>query len=110
MSPRETDEAKLYDSRLRAAQGHTNQALKELASVEQSADAFIAAQATYARVDLQIAANKSKYSDASETLEKLRFRWRGDDLELQTLRKLGSLYYAKHDWRNGMAEIGRAHV
>ena len=105
LSPRDLEEAKIYDARLQAAQGHTNEAIKQLLAVEASTDPEIAAHATYARVDLQIEAKKTKTADAIETLEKLRYRWRGDDLELDTLRKLGSLYFAQSDWRNGMAVL-----
>jgi hypothetical protein len=39
---------------------------------------------------------------AISELEKLRFRWRGDALELDTLRKLGALYFAQRRWRDGL--------
>ena len=39
---------------------------------------------------------------AIDALEHLRFRWRGDVLELKTLRKLASLYFAKQSWRDGL--------
>jgi len=38
---------------------------------------------------------------AANALERLRFRWRGDILELNTLRKLASLYFAQKQWRDG---------
>ncbi len=42
-------------------------------------------------------------SDAGiAALERLRFRWRGDLLEMKTLRKLASLYFAKLRWRDGL--------
>ena len=110
LTEEESGEAKLYDARLLAAQGHLNQAVASLRGVEQSPALRIAALATYTRVDLQLAANKIKYDEATETLEKLRYRWRGDDLELQTLRKLGSLYFARKRWREGLTTIRIAAV
>src|SRR5262249_30740802 len=40
-----------------------------------------------------------------DTLEKLRFRWRGDTLELRTLRKLGTLYFGEQHWREGLQTL-----
>ena len=62
-----------------------------LRTLEKTDYAPIAAKATYARVEAELNAKKIKAPDAIEALEKLRYRWRGDDLELMTLRKLGSL-------------------
>jgi hypothetical protein len=110
LSPREGVEARLYQARLLAAQGHTNEAIQRLKALEQTDYAPIAAQATYARVETELAANKAKPADAIETLEKLRFRWRGDDLELMTLRKLGALYFADNKWREGLGVLRVASV
>ena len=38
----------------------------------------------------------------SPQLEMLRYRWRGDVLELKTLRKLGALYFGKQRWHDGL--------
>ena len=35
-------------------------------------------------------------------LEKLRYRWRGDALEMAVLQKLGQLYFDQQDWRKGL--------
>ena len=40
--------------------------------------------------------------EAITALDRLRFRWRGDALELRTLRKLGALYFAEKRWREGL--------
>ena len=42
---------------------------------------------------------------AIKSLENLRFRWRGDALEMRTLRKLASLYFAKQQWRDGLRTL-----
>jgi hypothetical protein len=38
-------------------------------------------------------------------LEALRYRWRGDALELKTLRKLGALYFQTKRWRDGLTVL-----
>ncbi len=45
---------------------------------------------------------KIKPAEAIEELERLRFQWRGDDVELQTLTELGNLYVAKSRFRDGL--------
>jgi hypothetical protein len=105
LSPRDSVEAKLYEAQLLAAQGHINEALARLRTLERTDYAPIAARATYARVETELAAKRGRPADAIATLENLRYRWRGDDLELKTLRKLGSLYFAQNDWRNGLGVL-----
>lgn len=105
LSPRESVEAKLYEAQLLAAQGHINEAIARLHTLERTDYMPIAVRATYARVDTELAAKKGKPADAIATLEDLRYRWRGDDLELKTLRKLGSLYFAQNNWRDGLGVL-----
>src|SRR5258706_1634439 len=94
LSPRKSVEARLYQARLLAAPRHAKEAISRLKTLEETDYPPIAARASYARVEAELGAKKIKSADAIEALEKLRFRWRGDDLELTTLRKLGSLYFA----------------
>ena len=48
-----------------------------------------------------------KPDQAIDMLERLRFRWRGDALEMKTLRKLAGLYFAKQLWRGPEDPAGR---
>jgi hypothetical protein len=105
LSPRESVEARLYEAQLLAAQGHINEAIARLHTLERTDYAPIAVKAIYARVETELAAKKVKPADAIATLENLRYRWRGDDLELKTLRKLGSLYFAQNNWRDGLGAL-----
>jgi len=82
--------------------GHVNEAVARLKELEASDFPPVAVKASFARVEAELAAKTLKSPDAIETLEKLRFRWRGDDLELRILRKLGSLYFADARWREGL--------
>jgi hypothetical protein len=105
LSPRDSVESRLYAAQLLAAQGHVNEAVARLRGLEATDYAPVAARATYARVDTLLSIKKIKPGDAINDLENLRFRWRGDDLELKTLRKLGSLYFGENRWREGMATL-----
>jgi hypothetical protein len=93
-----------------AAQGHVNEAVARLRELEASDFPPVAVKASFARVEAELTAKTLKSSDAIETLEKLRFRWRGDDLELRILRKLGSLYFADARWREGLDVLRIASV
>ena len=103
-------EARLYSARLLAAQGHANEAIARLAILEQTDAMPIAIEASFARVNAQLAAKKTTSAQAIDTLEKLRYRWRGDDLELRILRRLGSLYFAGQKWREGFGVLRTAAV
>lgn len=99
---REAVEARLYAAQLLAAQGHVNEAVARLTALEAADYIPIAVRATFARIDAQIKAKKLSSKDAIETLERLRYRWRGDNLELKVLRQLGALYFADKNWREGL--------
>jgi hypothetical protein len=101
LSHRDSLQAKLLKARLLAAQSHVNEAVSQLRALENADYVPVAVQATYARVEVQLGAKKIAPKDAIEALETLRFRWRGDMLELNTLRKLGSLYFQHQRWREG---------
>jgi hypothetical protein len=105
LTPRESVESRLYQAQLLAAQGHINESISRLRTLEQTDYAPIAAKAVFARVQIELAAKKTKPADAIKRLEELRYRWRGDDLELKTLRKLGSLYFAQESWREGLTVL-----
>jgi len=110
LSPRDSVEARLLKAQLLAAQGHINEAVARLRNLEQTDYAPVAARAMFARVEAQLKVKKVKPAEAIETLEKLRFRWRGDELEVKTLRMLGSLYFADSRWREGLEVLRVAAV
>ncbi len=74
-------------------------------AVEKSDDERAAAHAIFDHVTAGLAAKKMPPAIAIDMLEKLRYRWRGDALELQTLRKLGSLYFSTQHWREGLQTL-----
>ena len=102
LGPRETAEAGLMQAQLLGAQGHANEAIARLRALENAEFPPVAVKAAFARVEAELNAKTLKPQDAIEPLEKLRFRWRGDDLELRILRKLGALYFAESRWREGL--------
>jgi hypothetical protein len=100
--------AEYLRARVMAARGQVNEAIAEFARLETAEMPSVAARATYSRVELALAAKRIKPQDAAEALERLRFRWRGDAIELGTLRLLGSLYFSEQRWREGFASLRTA--
>jgi len=98
-------DAELTRARLFAQEGRYRDALALFGAVENGGDDRLAAQAIYDGVDASLACGAVTRDGAIATLEALRFRWRGDGLELKTLRKLGALYFAKQDWRKGLETL-----
>jgi hypothetical protein len=94
--------ADLANARLLAQENRYGEAARRFAAVEQSGDERLTAQAIYYHTNAALAAGAMTRAQAIESLEKLRFRWRGDALEMKTLRKLASLYFAGSQWREGL--------
>ncbi len=98
-------EAELTRARLFAQEGRYRDASALFGAVQNGGDDALAAQAIYADVDAGLTSGALTHKAAIGTLEALRFRWRGDDLELKTLRKLGALYFGEQRWREGLESL-----
>lgn len=61
-----------------------------------------AARARLEGTVLKAAKGKLGPAEAIDALERLRFQWRGDDIELETLRQLGKLYVENNRIRDGL--------
>jgi hypothetical protein len=95
-------QATLDRARLYAAEGRKTKSDKLFAAVESGGDEQQGAQAIYYRVTTGLANGSLNAAQASNALERLRFRWRGDLLELKTLRKLAAIYFGEKHWRDGL--------
>jgi hypothetical protein len=102
LPPRLMIAAELERARLYAAENRAKDAAVLFAAVEKSGDDMQAARSIYYRVEAGLAADTLPPKTAIAELEKLRFRWRGDALEMKTLRKLSALYFAQKRWREGL--------
>lgn len=105
LSPRDTLAAELAQARLNATQSRFTESAEHFAAIEKSGDEKLAAQAIFYHTNAALAASTMTTAQAIEQLEKLRFRWRGDGLELKTLRKLASLYFKGNRWREGLKTL-----
>ena len=95
-------EANVVRARLLAAENRGHEAALLFNAAEASGNDRAAAESLYYRTDAALKAGVMTSDAAIAALERLRFRWRGDLLEMKTLRKLASLYFAKQRWRDGL--------
>ncbi|MGN6515928.1 MAG: tetratricopeptide repeat protein [Rhizomicrobium sp.] len=95
-------ESEIARAKLYARENRKRDAFALFDAVEKSGDERAAAQAIYAHVEAGLETKTMSPATAIDMLEKLRYRWRGDALELKTLRKLGALYFQTRHWRDGL--------
>lgn len=98
-------EADLVRARIQATTGNYAKSVPLFASVQNGGDERLAAQAIYYQVDAGLNAHAIKPAQAIDVLERLRFRWRGDALEMKTLRRLAGLYFAGNQYREGLKTL-----
>jgi tetratricopeptide (TPR) repeat protein len=98
-------EARLGRARIAAAEGRYDAAVPEFTAVEKSGDERLEAAAIYYHTEAALNAGALQPKQAIGALERLRYRWRGDGLELKTLRKLASLYFKGNDWQDGLKTL-----
>lgn len=76
--------------------------------VKNSKDRWNAARAEFALIDLGLQQETVSVGEAAKRLERLRYQWRGDRLELAILKKLGEIYLGKGDYRKGLSTLRTA--
>ena len=105
LSEHDALEAKLIKARIDAGQNHYPVAVAGFRAVENGSDEKLAAQAIYYQTNAALAADAITAKQATGVLERLRYRWRGDSLEMKTLRKLASLYFGQRQWQSGLKAL-----
>lgn len=105
LEPRLALEAELAEARVSAVEGRYRAAAPKFVALEHSGREDLAAKAIFYHTTAALTAGAIDQNNAIEALERLRFRWRGDSLEMKTLRKLASLYFARGDWRDGLKTL-----
>lgn len=64
----------------------------------------------FARAEMLLANKKMTPAEAITEIEKLRYAWRGDEIELAVLKRLGELYIDVADYRNGLQTLREAMI
>jgi hypothetical protein len=107
-TPRTKAMATLLAAKAAAGTGSWDAALAAVASLDSETDREIRARADYAKAVIGVDSGKLPLADAVRQLDGLRYAWRGDDFEIELLRRLGGLYIQGGDIRSGLSTMGSA--
>jgi tetratricopeptide (TPR) repeat protein len=99
LTPDEIAELDLLNARAIDAGGHAGDAIGLLSNIVRTGRGPVAAEATYRLVKLQRREGLITLDQAIDRLEQLAVAWRGDEIELNTLRSLGQLSVEKGNYR-----------
>jgi tetratricopeptide (TPR) repeat protein len=97
--------AQLLKARIEAARADPTRALQMLDELSHVRDEEIAVRANLEAVRLRRSIGRMRAIDCVETLEALRFRWRGDALELAIISELGDVYSELGRWRDALTAM-----
>ncbi len=94
--------------RLALAQGDREKALQIWGDLERAPLTPARTAAALDRIELLVEDSKMSQAEAIAALDRLRFSWRGDELEFRILTRLGRLQLAAKDYRAGLATLRNA--
>jgi predicted negative regulator of RcsB-dependent stress response len=100
----------LLRGRILARQGDVPGALAAWKPLEEGGPSPTRAEAILARVETAIAARQMDKGQAIDTLDRLRFTWRGDRTELRTLLALARIHGENGNHRAGLLVLREAAV
>lgn len=109
-NPRRDEQAKLKfaEGKLRELDGDFEAAVALWEEVTESENRPSRARARVALTEMLLKLRRIEHRDAIEEYEKLRFAWRGDKMEFNNLRRLGSLYLDEGFFREGLSTLKEA--
>ena len=85
-----------------------DEALKHLRAAEDGNDRYYRARAGLARVNLEVEQKRISPATAADRLSRLRFAWRGDELELDIIQRHGEMQWAAGDYADGLDTLREA--
>ncbi|VAV91090.1 FIG00741759: hypothetical protein [hydrothermal vent metagenome] len=101
-------EANMVRAELLSRTDETKRALSILDNIIATNYEPMAVRAIYQKTNIQRTNNTLTPLEATNILENLRFRWRGDAVELESVRALGSFYSEAGDFRRAMEAMSLA--
>jgi tetratricopeptide (TPR) repeat protein len=107
-NPAEASQIDYVEGRLKELSGDFDGAVGKWEEVQEGPHRPSRAKAAVARTELLLKLKQIDDFEAIIELEKLRFAWRGDEFEFELLRRLGDLYIAVGDYRNGLRTLRQA--
>lgn len=107
-SPRNRAEAEWVAARIDAESGEEARAIERFDALSRSGFPGVEAASLLELYRLQLANGEMSAQEGVDALESLRLRWRGDALELDTIRLLGSLYIREGAYAQGLETMRTA--
>ena len=107
-TPAEQAMLKYAEGKLRELDGDFDGAISLWDEVLESDHRPSRARARVARTEMLLKLRRIDFRQAIEEYEKLRFAWRGDRMEFNNLRRLGSLYLDEGFYREGLSTLKEA--
>lgn len=89
-------------------QGRKDKALKMFQAIAKAPIDRLATPAALHATQIRLERNQISPAEAAKTLDQLRFRWRGDGVELDVVRALGKLYIDQGRYREALEVLRSA--
>ncbi|WP_082601985.1 endoglucanase [Phenylobacterium sp. Root700] len=106
--PLEELATRLVQAKVVEAQGYKDRALRIYAAVAGAPTEALSAPATLHATKIRLEMGRITPVQAANTFAGLRYRWRGDSTELETIRALGHLYLSQGRYREALEALRSA--
>jgi tetratricopeptide (TPR) repeat protein len=106
--PYEELATRLLQARVIELQGHKDRALRMYQAISTAPAEYLSAPALLRATQIQLEGGKINVAQAAGVFDGLRYRWRGDATELETIRALGQLYLSQGHYREALEALRSA--
>jgi len=108
VDPVEQMTTRLTQAELYEAEGQRDKALHGFQALQGAKEEWLSAPATLHATEIQLAAGQITPTQAADVYDGLRYRWRGDATELDTIRALGQIYLSLGRYREALEALRSA--
>jgi len=108
VTPEERLMDRLVQARVIELQGHKDRALRIYTAASRAPIDAISAPATLRATQIKLELGQVSPAQAANVFDGLRYRWRGDATELETIRALGQLYLSQGRYREALEALRSA--
>jgi tetratricopeptide (TPR) repeat protein len=99
---------RLVQARIIEQEGHKDRALKMYAAIATVPRESLSSPALLRATQIKLETGKATPLQAAAVFDGLRYRWRGDATELETIRALGQLYLSQGRYREALEALRSA--
>ncbi|MGZ6038679.1 MAG: endoglucanase [Phenylobacterium sp.] len=101
-------ETRLLQARIIEQEGHKDRALRMYAAIATVPRESLSSPALLRATQIRLETGKATPIQAAQVFDGLRYRWRGDATELETIRALGQLYLGQGRYREALEALRSA--